>query len=103
MKPNEQPISLDQMAEQFRREIFAYIQNKVGERAAAEDLSAWCAWAKPSPFPNAERSTQRAAVANSRNASSLSFSAFFNARSKISPSFSKLFSSGLERSWPRCR
>jgi RNA polymerase sigma-70 factor, ECF subfamily len=39
MKHNEQSVPLDQMAEQFRREIFAYIQTKVGERAAAEDLT----------------------------------------------------------------
>jgi RNA polymerase sigma-70 factor, ECF subfamily len=39
MKHNEQPVSLDQMAEQFRREIFAYIQTKVGDRAASEDLT----------------------------------------------------------------
>ena len=39
MKHNEQTVSLDQMAEQFRREIFAYIQTKVGDRAAAEDLT----------------------------------------------------------------
>ena len=39
MKHNEQPVSLDQMAEQFRREIFAYILTKVGDRAAAEDLT----------------------------------------------------------------
>lgn len=39
MKHNEQSVCLDQMAEQFRREIFAYIQTKVGDRAAAEDLT----------------------------------------------------------------
>ena len=39
MKHNKQPVSLDQMAERFRREIFAYIQTRVGERAAAEDLT----------------------------------------------------------------
>jgi RNA polymerase sigma-70 factor (ECF subfamily) len=39
MKHNEQPVSLDQMAERFRREIFAYIQTKVGDLAAAEDLT----------------------------------------------------------------
>ncbi|HYZ73033.1 MAG TPA: sigma-70 family RNA polymerase sigma factor [Chthoniobacterales bacterium] len=39
MKHNEQPGSLDQMAERFRREIFGYIQTKVGDRAAAEDLT----------------------------------------------------------------
>ncbi|MFY9983644.1 MAG: sigma-70 family RNA polymerase sigma factor [Chthoniobacterales bacterium] len=39
MKHNEHPVFLDQMAERFRREIFAYIQTKVGDRAAAEDLT----------------------------------------------------------------
>ena len=39
MKHNEQPVSLDQMADRFRREIFAYIQTKVGDVAAAEDLT----------------------------------------------------------------
>lgn len=39
MKPNQQPVSLDQIAEQFRREIFSYIQTRVGDRCAADDLT----------------------------------------------------------------
>jgi DNA-directed RNA polymerase specialized sigma24 family protein len=39
LKRDQQPVSLDEMAEQLRREIFAYIQTKVGDRAAADDLT----------------------------------------------------------------
>jgi RNA polymerase sigma-70 factor, ECF subfamily len=39
MKNDQQPISLDEVAEQFRNDIFAYIQTKVGDRSAADDLT----------------------------------------------------------------
>jgi RNA polymerase sigma factor (sigma-70 family) len=39
MKQNREPIALSQMAEQFRREIFTYIQTRVGDRCAADDLT----------------------------------------------------------------
>ena len=54
--------------------------------------NAWCACAKSDCCPKADRSTQRAALAKSRSASSRSTNAFFKARSKNSPSRAKLFS-----------
>ena len=39
MKHDREPIALSQMAEQFRTEIFAYIQTRVGDRCAADDLT----------------------------------------------------------------
>ena len=39
MKGDQQPIPLDEMAEQFRKDIFAYIQTKVGDRSSAFDLT----------------------------------------------------------------
>ena len=46
---------------------------------------AWWACPKPSSFPNADRSTHRAAVAKSDSVSSLSASALRSPRSKILP------------------
>lgn len=39
MKHNQDLISLQEMAEQFRKEIYAYIRTKVGDRAVADDLT----------------------------------------------------------------